>query len=162
MSDPEGTYRVYLKKGEKAPRGVEVIESSRGNRYYFKKRVRQIRRRASRAGKSVPPREEPVIPREEPVPVNTSVAGPGILEPQEIVWSTEEEAPGGYRDRRAQKRLVRVDALPQIRVEISPLGDGVNPVEMLIYIPDILKDLVKEVRALRVAVEALDGKKVIR
>jgi hypothetical protein len=155
MPDPEGAYRVYLKKGEKAPRGVEVIESSRGKRYYLKKRVRQFRQRASRAGKPVPSREELV-------PANEPVAEPEDSKPQASVWSTEEEPPGGYRDRRAQKRLVRVDALPQVRVEFSPLGDGVNPVEMLIYLPDILKELVTEVRALRVAVEALDGKKVIR
>jgi hypothetical protein len=159
MSDPEGTYRIYLEKGEKAPRGVEVIETSRGKRYYLKKKVRQFRQRASRAGKPVSPREEPVLPREEPVPVNTSVAGPESKKPQEIVWSTEEEPPGGYRDRRAQKRLVRVDALPQLRVEISPLGDGINPVEMLMYIPDILKDLVNEVKELRKAIETLNQRR---
>jgi len=153
MSDPEGMYRVYLKKGEKVPRGVEVITSSRGNRYYLKKRVRQFRRRTNRAGNKPTPHEDPVAPE---VPA----AEPAEPKPQGEVWSLDEEPAGGYRDRRAQRRIVRVDTVPQLRVEISPLGDGVNPVEMLMYIPDILKDLVKEVRALREAVEALNKKKV--
>jgi len=149
MSDPEGTYRIYLKKGEKAPRGVEVVTSSRGNRYYLKKRVRVYSRRPSRSKKPPTPREEPAAP--EP--------GTSAAEPQDPAWSADEEPAGGWRDRRAGRRLVRIDALPQIRVGFSPLSDGINPVETLMYLPDILRDLVDEVRALRMAVEMLNKRR---
>ncbi len=42
-----------------------------------------------------------------------------------------------------------------IRVEFVPLEDGVNPVETLIYLPDLLKDCVKELAGIRKQIQAL-------
>lgn len=45
-----------------------------------------------------------------------------------------------------------------IRVELVPLEDGVNPVETLVYLPDLLKDCVKELAGIRKQLQALTGK----
>jgi len=45
-----------------------------------------------------------------------------------------------------------------IRVELVPLEDGVNPVETLMYLPDLIQSCVKELAGIRKHLQALAGK----
>jgi hypothetical protein len=45
-----------------------------------------------------------------------------------------------------------------IRVELVPLEDGVNPVETLMYLPDLLQSCVKELSGIRKHLQTLAGK----
>lgn len=44
-----------------------------------------------------------------------------------------------------------------IRVELAPLEDGVSPVEVLVYLPDLLKAGVKELVAIRHQLQVIAG-----
>jgi len=46
-----------------------------------------------------------------------------------------------------------------IRVELVPLEDGVNPVETLMYLPDLLQSCVKELAGIRKQIQAISGKR---
>lgn len=46
-----------------------------------------------------------------------------------------------------------------IRVEIASLDDGVNPVEALVYLPDLMKDCVKELAGIRKQLQAIANRR---